>query len=69
MSYNITLQCGCVIYVSIHPKTRLAHTRIVQTRGQRCDIRRHETGQRLYLWELLPDPTHRAVLTWSDVVM
>ena len=36
MSYNLTLQCGCVVYVSAHPKTRVAHTRIIQTRGADC---------------------------------
>ena len=56
MSYNLTLQCGCVVYVSAHPKTRVAHTRIIQTRGSACTVRRHEIGLRLYLWELLPDP-------------
>ena len=55
MSYNLTLQCGCVVYVSAHPKTRVAHTRIIQTRGPACRVRRHEVGLRLYLWELLPD--------------
>jgi hypothetical protein len=58
MSYNLTLQCGCVVYVSAHPKTRLAHTRIIQSRSQHCRVRRHEVGLRLYLWELLPDPAH-----------
>jgi hypothetical protein len=68
MSYNLTLQCGCVVYVSTHPKTRVAHTRVLQTRGANCHVRRHETGLRLYLWELLPDPAHRPVLSWSDVL-
>jgi hypothetical protein len=58
MSYNLTLQCGCVVYVSAHPKTRIAHTRIIQTRGPECRVRRHEIGLRLYLWEILPDPQH-----------
>ena len=61
MSYNLTLQCGCVVYVSAHPKTRIAHTRIIQSRGTTCEVRRHEIGLRLYLWELLPDPAHRAL--------
>jgi len=56
MSYNLTLQCGCVVYVSAHPKTRIAHTRVIQSRGSHCGVRRHEIGLRLYLWELLPDP-------------
>lgn len=57
MSYNVTLWCGCAVYVSCHPKTRLAHTRIVETRGQTCPVRRHEVGARLWLWELLPPPS------------
>ena len=60
MSYNLTLQCGCVVYVSAHPQTRVAHTRVIQTRGAACRVRRHDVGLRLYLWELLPDPTYHA---------
>ena len=67
MSYNLTLQCGCVVYVSAHPKTRIAHTRIIQSRGATCRVRRHEIGLRLHLWELLPDPAHWPRLRWSDV--
>jgi len=55
MSYTVTLWCGCAVYVSCHPKTRLAHTRIVESRGDRCPVRRHDVGARLWLWELLPD--------------
>ena len=67
MSYLLTLQCGCVVYVSVHPVTLIAHTRIIQSRGTDCRVRRHEIGLRLYLWELLPDPAHRPRLEWSDV--
>jgi hypothetical protein len=56
MSYDLTLQCGCVVYVSAHPTTRIAHTRIIQSLGPVCRVRRHEVGLRLYLWELLPEP-------------
>ena len=56
MSYTLTLQCGCVVYVSAHPKTRIAHTRVIQSRGSHCTVRRHEIGLRLLLRELLPDP-------------
>jgi hypothetical protein len=66
MSYNLTLQCGCVVYVSCNPTTRLAHTRIIQTRGGRCGIRRHEVGLRLYLWEILPDPVYRPLPEWAE---
>lgn len=57
MSYNVTLWCGCVVYVSCNPKTRLAHSRIVEARGKSCPVRRHEVGARLWLWELLPPPS------------
>ena len=64
MSYNLTLQCGCVIFVACNPQTRLAHTRIIETRGAACPIRRHEVGLRLYLWEILPDPAHQTQPAW-----
>jgi hypothetical protein len=60
MSHDLTLQCGCVVYVSAHPETGVAHTRIIQSRGSDCRVRRHEVGLRLFLWELLPDAAHRA---------
>ncbi len=50
--------CGCIVYVSAHPVTRIAHTRIIQSRGDRCRVRRHEVGLRLFLWELLPEPAY-----------
>lgn len=59
MSYNLTLPCGCLVYVACNPHTRFAHTRIIERRGAGCSVRRHEVGLRLYLWELLPDPNHR----------
>jgi hypothetical protein len=59
MSYNLTLQCGCLVYVSCDPKNGLSHTRILETRGPACRSRRHEVGHRLFLWELLPDPAYR----------
>ena len=34
MSYNLTLDCGCIVYVACDPKTQNAHTRILETRGQ-----------------------------------
>jgi len=58
MSYNLTLQCGCIIYVACDPKTGLSHTRIVELRGQHCKVRRHDVGTRIYLWEMLPTPHH-----------
>jgi hypothetical protein len=47
MSYTITLRCGCSVYVSCHPKTDIAHTRVIETRGAHCAERRHERGLRL----------------------
>ncbi len=55
MSYTITLGCGCRVYVSCDPRTRAAHTRIIESRGAVCRVRRHDVGIRLRLWELLPD--------------
>jgi len=66
MSYTLTLQCGCTVYVACHPLTRLAHTRIIQSRGASCRMRAHAVGVRLYLWEMLPDPVHRPRPDWSD---
>lgn len=60
MSYTLTLQCGCTIYVSCHPKTGLAHTRVIEFRGAQCRNRTHEPGARLWLWEILADPAHPA---------
>ena len=56
MSYTLTLWCGCRVYVSCDPRTRVAHHRIVERRGDCCTDRRHHIGLRLRLWELLPDP-------------
>jgi len=67
MSYNLRLQCGCVVYVSCHPETHVAHTRVIQTRGVDCRARRHHVGLRLFLWEMLPDPIDRSGTWWGDV--
>ena len=56
MSYNLTLVCGCLVYVACNPKSGIAHTRVLETKGPACGPRRHEVGLRLYLWEILPDP-------------
>ena len=65
MSYNISLTCGCLVYVSCHPDTRVAHTRVIEARGAACRDRRHEVGLRLYLWELLPQPGHDRSIAWD----
>jgi hypothetical protein len=54
MSYTVTLGCGCGVYVSCHPRTGLAHTRIIEARSSRCAIRSHDVGVCVPLWELLP---------------
>ena len=64
MSYTLNLQCGCVVYVSSHPQTGIAHTRVIESRGREC--RRHEIGRRLYLWEILPDPVYRPQPCWAE---
>jgi hypothetical protein len=56
MSYNLTLQCGCLVYVACDPRTGYSHSRVIERRGAQCPVRKHEIGLRLYLWELLPDP-------------
>jgi hypothetical protein len=58
MSYTLTLQCGCVLYVASHPKSLIAHTRVIESKGGGCRVRRHEIGFRLHLWEILPDPNY-----------
>jgi hypothetical protein len=68
MSYNLSLQCGCVVYVSCHPKTRIAHTRVIQSRGPECHVRRHAVGLHLFLWEILPDPAHRPHPQWAEAI-
>ena len=55
-SYVLTLRCGCTVYVSCHPRTGVAHTRIIERRGAQCPTRAHVTGARLWLWEILPEP-------------
>ena len=63
MSYNLTLPCGCTVYVACHPETRIAHTRVIEQRGAECRTPRHEVGARVYLWELLPDSRPQAAVT------
>jgi len=54
MSYTVTLGCGCRVYVACHPRTGIAHTRIIEHRSLRCAIRSHDIGVRIAVWELLP---------------
>jgi hypothetical protein len=59
-SYTITTRCGCTVYVSCHPLTGLAHTRVIERRGPRCPHRHHDIGTRLWVWEILPESRPRA---------
>src|SRR5262245_21743117 len=66
-SYTLDLNCGCIVSVSVHPESRIARTRILQTRGRLCTNKRHEVGSRLYLWELLPDPIDESKIEWTHL--
>lgn len=68
MSHTFTLQCGCLVYVSCDPRTTVAHTRIIERRGPACATRRHEVGLRLYLWEILPEPSDRAEARFNEAI-
>jgi len=48
------------VYVACHPKTGIAHKRVIETRGISCGTRAHRRGEKLWLWEMLPDPAHSA---------
>ena len=68
MSYTLNLQCGCIVYVACHPKTAIAHTRVIERRGSVCTVRQHEIGARLYLWENLPAPAGRDGITYAQAI-
>ena len=55
MSYNLTLDCGCLVYVACDPRTDVPHTRVIERRAATCRVRKHDVGVRLNLWDLLPD--------------
>jgi hypothetical protein len=55
MSYNLTLQCGCLVYIACDPRTAVAHARILERRGSGCRVRKHEVGLRLSLFEIVTD--------------
>ena len=65
LSYNLSLQCGCVLYVSRHPETGIALRRVIQSRGAQCCDSRHQVGLRLFLWEILPDRKRRLRPSWG----
>lgn len=66
MSHTLTLACGCVVYVSCHPKTNVAHSRIIERRGAACGNRKHAIGVRLWLWEMLPESTADRGIAFED---
>jgi uncharacterized ferredoxin-like protein len=68
MSHTLTLDCGCTVYVSCHPKTHTAHTRVLERRGPACRVRKHEVGLRLYVVDLLPDRATEGEGTWAAQV-
>jgi hypothetical protein len=55
MSYNLTLQCGCLVYIACDPLTSVAHARILERRDPGCRVRKHEVGLRLSLFEIVTD--------------
>ena len=57
MSHNITLHCGCLVYVSCHPQTGIAHTRVIRRRSHLCSVRTHDVGVHLAASELPTDPS------------
>src|SRR3954469_4087412 len=63
MSYQVTLGCSCRVYVSVHPRTDVAHTRVIESRGDACRDRHHDIGARLGICELpLEDRSQQAVI-------
>jgi len=68
MSYALDLPCGCVAHVACDPVSGLAHTRVIEARGPGCELRRHEVGVRLYLWDLLPDRSQMRVKSHEPAV-
>lgn len=67
MSYELTLDCGCVILVSCDPRTpTAAQKRILAARGATCVVTKHRVGLRVFLWDLLPDRgTSPTDLDWT----
>ena len=68
VSYNLTLQCGCILRVARDSQSATGPIRVVETRGDGCAARAHDVGARLYLWELLPDACgHPETLGHPDI--
>jgi hypothetical protein len=66
MSYNLRLQCGCLVVVSCHAQTAGVDACVIQTRGFGCRVMRHEAGFRLFAWEILPEPVDRSHRWWHE---
>jgi len=64
MAYALTLSCGCVVFVVCQPGTRIATSRVIKSRGKACQVRRHNVGVHLFLWEILPDKANSRALFW-----
>jgi hypothetical protein len=54
MSYDFISPCGCTVHVECNVDTRVAQSRIIAERSATCGNRRHRTGERFWVWELLP---------------
>ena len=54
MSYTLTLDCGCTVYVSAALTGSMIPTRVLQSRDPDCRVEGHRVGVRIWLWELLP---------------
>jgi hypothetical protein len=47
------------VYVSCHPRSGIAHTRVIEFRSVHCAIRSHDVGVRIPAWELISyEPDH-----------
>jgi hypothetical protein len=69
MGYDLRLHCGCVLHVTGDPGVRAWRRRVIIARGVRCAMEQHQTGRRLFLWQLLPQPrVDRLVREDVDVV-
>jgi hypothetical protein len=56
MSYTLSLPCSCTARVSpTHGPA--AVRRAIDKRGEACANESHQRGERVFLWELLPERT------------
>lgn len=62
MSYTLTLDCGCTVRVFCDPADHTARSRVLESRGTGCPVRKHAVGLRMYLWDLLPDRGQTSVV-------